>query len=171
MPRHGNLEALYLPYKPKRRTRATAARERGLQPLADVLKAQKPLGKSKAELLKPSSSRTRMYRTPTRAPRRLDIIAEEWCDDAETRLWMTKEVRSRGRVVSQVKRGKKEEAAKFDTYLDTVEKATKIPSHRMLAMLARRSRRPAARGSGTGTGGRQLRSRQLKQRPRAESPV
>ena len=65
----------------------------------------------------------------------MDIIAEEWCDDAPTRLWMAKEVRSRGRVVSQVKRGKKEEAAKFEAYLDHREAATKIPSHRILAML------------------------------------
>lgn len=130
------LEALYLPYKPKRRTRATAARERGLQPLADLLKAQKPLGKSKAELLKSFVKPDKEVPDATSALQgALDIIAEEWCDDANTRLWMTKEVRNRGRVVSQVKRGKKEEAAKFDAYLDHREAATKIPSHRLLAML------------------------------------
>lgn len=130
------LEALYLPYKPKRRTRATIARERGLQPLADLLKAQKPTGKSKADLLKSFIKPDNEVPDATTALQgALDIIAEEWCDDANTRLWMTKEVRSRGRIVSQVKRGKKEEAAKFEAYLDHRESATKIPSHRFLAML------------------------------------
>ncbi len=130
------LEALYLPYKPKRRTRATVARERGLQPLADLLKAQKPLGKSKAELLKSFIKPDKEVPDGDAALQgALDIIAEEWCDDAPTRLWMAKEVRTRGRVVSQVKRGKKEEAVKFEAYMDHREAATKIPSHRLLAML------------------------------------
>lgn len=130
------LEALYLPYKPKRRTRATIARERGLQPLADLLKAQKPTGKSKTDLLKSFIKPDNEVPDATTALQgALDIIAEEWCDDANTRLWITKEVRSRGRIVSQVKRGKKEEAAKFEAYLDHREAATKIPSHRFLAML------------------------------------
>ena len=130
------LEALYLPYKPKRRTRATIARERGLQPLADLIKAQKPLGKSKSDLLKAYvQPNQEVPDIETALQGALDIIAEEWCDDAPTRLWMAKEVRSRGRVVSQVKRGKKEEAAKFEAYLDHREAATKIPSHRILAML------------------------------------
>lgn len=130
------LEALYLPYKPKRRTRATIARERGLQPLADLLKAQKSTGKSKNDLLKSFIKPDNEVPDATTALQgALDIIAEEWCDDANTRLWMTKEVRSRGRIVSQVKRGKKEEAAKFEAYLDHREAATKIPSHRFLAML------------------------------------
>ena len=130
------LEALYLPYKPKRRTRATVARERGLQPLADLLKAQKALGKSKADVLKSFVKPDKeVPDADTALQGALDIIAEEWCDDAPTRLWMAKEVRSRGRIVSQVKRGKKEEAAKFEAYLDHREAATKIPSHRLLAML------------------------------------
>lgn len=130
------LEALYLPYKPKRRTRATVARERGLQPLADLLKAQKPLGKAKADVLKSFVKPDKEVPDATTALQgALDIIAEEWCDDAPTRLWMAKEVRSRGRIVSQVKRGKKEEAAKFEAYLDHREAATKIPGHRLLAML------------------------------------
>ncbi len=91
------LEALYLPYKPKRRTRATVARERGLQPLADVLKAQKSLGKSKADVLKAFVNAGKEVPDAAAALQgALDIIAEEWCDDAPTRLWMTKEVRSRG---------------------------------------------------------------------------
>ena len=130
------LEALYLPYKPKRRTRATVARERGLQPLADLLKAQKPLGKAKADVLKGFvKPDLEVPDADTALQGALDIIAEEWCDDAPTRLWMAKEVRSRGRIVSQVKRGKKEEASKFEAYLDHREAATKIPGHRLLAML------------------------------------
>ncbi len=130
------LEALYLPFKPKRRTRATVARERGLQPLADMLKAQKPLGKSKNDVLQKFVDAGKEVPDAAAALQgALDIIAEEWCDDAPTRLWMSKEVRSRGQIVSHVKRGKKEEAAKFEAYLDHRESAAKIPSHRLLAMM------------------------------------
>ncbi len=136
MPRYGYSRSLVSTLQPKRRTRASVARERGLQPLADLLKAQKPLGKSKTDVLKSFVKPDQEVPDAASALQgALDIIAEEWCDDAPTRLWMAKEVRSRGRIVSQVKRGKKEEASKFEAYLDHREAATKIPSHRLLAML------------------------------------
>lgn len=130
------LEAIYLPFKPKRRTRATIARERGLQPLADLLLAQKNLGRSKQTVLEKFVSADKEVPDAGAALQgALDIVAEQWCDDTETRLWMAQEARARGRVVSQVKRGKKEEASKFEMYLDYREPASRIPSHRLLAML------------------------------------
>ncbi|MGN6546115.1 MAG: Tex family protein [Aureliella sp.] len=130
------LEAIYLPFKPKRRTRATAARERGLQPLADLLLAQKNLGRPKQAVLeKFVNPGLEVPDVGAALQGALDIVAEQWCDDTETRLWMAQEARARGRVASQVKRGKKEEASKFEMYLDYREPASKIPSHRLLAML------------------------------------
>ncbi len=75
----------------------------------------------------------------------LDIIAEQWSDDPPTRLWLAQQARSRGRVVSQLKRGKKDEENKFEAYVDHREPAAKIPSHRLLAMLRGRIGRAFAR--------------------------
>ena len=131
------LEALYLPFKPKRRTRATIARERGLQTLADLLLNQKVLGRPKHEVLKQYVNLELDVPDPATALQgALDIVTETWADQATTRTWLAKEARSRGRVTSQVKRGKKEEAAaKFEMYCDFGESAAKIPSHRLLAVL------------------------------------
>ena len=130
------LEAIYLPFKPKRRTRATIARERGLQPLADLLLSQKALGRPKQEILKQYVNLELEVPDATTALQgALDIVAESWADQATTRTWLAKEAKSRGRVTSQIKRGKKEEAAKFEMYHEFGEPAAKIPSHRLLAML------------------------------------
>jgi len=130
------LEAIYLPFKPKRRTRATVARERGLQPLADLLLGQKALGRPKQDVLKQYiNPELEVPDAATALQGALDIVAESWADQATTRTWLAKETKSRGRVTSQVKRGKKEEAAKFEMYFEFGEAATKIPSHRLLAML------------------------------------
>ncbi len=130
------LEAIYLPFKPKRRTRATIARERGLQPLADLLLTQKAIGRPKQEILKQYVNLELEVPDPATALQgALDIVAETWADQATTRTWLTKEARLRGRVTSQVKRGKKEEAIKFEMYHEFGEPAARIPSHRLLAML------------------------------------
>jgi uncharacterized protein len=130
------LETIYLPYKPKRRTRATVARERGLQPLADLLLQQKSLGRSKQDVLKQFvSTELDVPDVETALQGALDIVAEQWSEDTTTRNWMAKEARTQGRVASQVKRGKKEEADKFEMYVDYAEPAAKIPSHRLLAMM------------------------------------
>jgi protein Tex len=129
------LEAIYIPFKPKRRTRATVARERGLQELADILMKQAKLGSSKESLLKP------FVRPDGEVPDEdaalqgaLDIIAEHWSEDLETRVWLNQESFKHGRIVSQVKRGKKAEADKFAMYVDHHESVVRIPSHRFLAM-------------------------------------
>lgn len=131
-----SLEAIYLPFKPKRRTRATIARERGLQPLADLLLSQKVIGRPKQDILKQYVNLELEVPDPATALQgALDIVAESWADQAHTRTWLAKEAKMRGRVTSQVKRGKKEEATKFEMYFEFGEPAAKIPSHRLLAML------------------------------------
>ena len=132
------LETIYLPFKPKRRTRATAARESGLQPLADILRKQEPFLRSKNELL------DQYVNAEQGVPDReaalqgaLDILAEEWSERLETRQWLVSQARKFGKVVSKVKRGKKtaDEADKFAQYFDRAEAAARIPGHRILAML------------------------------------
>lgn len=130
------LEAIYLPYKPKRRTRATIARERGLQPLADLLADQSRLSRSKADILKSFVDPAKeVPDADTALQGALDIVAEQWSEQAEVRLWMTDQALSYGQITSQVKRGKKEEASKFESYVDHHEPVKRIPSHRLLAML------------------------------------
>jgi protein Tex len=130
------LEAIYLPYKPKRRTKATIARERGLQPLADLLFKQQSLGRSKQDVLQQFvNSKLDVPDPETALQGALDIVAEQWSEDASTRTWLANEAKTQGRVASQVKRGKKEEADKFEMYVDYQEAAAKIPSHRLLAMM------------------------------------
>ncbi len=130
------LEAIYLPFKPRRRTRATIARERGLQPLADLLLGQAKLKRSKQETLAAFVDPAKeVPDCETALQGALDIVAEQWSDDAATRAWLTDEAFARGQITSQVKRGKKGEAGKFELYVDHHEPAGKIPSHRLLAML------------------------------------
>ena len=129
------LEDLYLPFKPKRRTRATAARERGLQPLADLLLQQRTLGRSRSEILRPFVDPDKEgpdYHTALQGA--CDIVAEQWSEEVETRRWLSEQAHGFGRIHSQVKRGKKEDAAKFEMYFDHQEPVKRVPSHRLLAM-------------------------------------
>jgi len=130
-----SLEAIYLPYKPKRRTRATIARERGLQPLADILIRQVRLGKAKPEVLRPYVGKNpEVPDEATALQGALDIVAEQWSDDRETRDWLREQAMQFGKITSGIKRGKKEEAEKFELYADHREPVARIPSHRFLAM-------------------------------------
>ena len=129
------LELLYLPFKPKRRTRATAARKRGLQPLADLLLRQQPLGESRESIL------ARYVDPPNDVPDSdaalagaCDIVAEVWADDTDMRAGLLADALQSGQVTSRVKRGKKEEGQKFESYFDRREPIRRIPSHRFLGM-------------------------------------
>ncbi|QDV64012.1 Tex family protein [Crateriforma conspicua] len=130
------LEALYLPYKPKRRTRATIAREKGLQPLADLLLKQTRLPKSKSQVLQDFVDAQRDVPDADAAlAGALDIVAEQWSEDPSVRQWMVEKGTKYGQITSAVKRGKKDEAEKYEAYLDRSESAARIPGHRLLAML------------------------------------
>ena len=132
------LEVIYLPYKPKRRTKATVARERGLQPLADLLIQQEKLSQSKQATLKQFvNSDKDVPDTDTALQGALDIVAEQWSEIAESRVWLVGQAMQFGKVTSKVKRGKKtaEGAEKFEQYFDRQESAARIPGHRILAML------------------------------------
>lgn len=129
------LEDLYLPFKPKRRTRATAARERGLQPLSDLLLQQRTLGRSRSDILRPFVDPDKEVPDEQAALQgACDIVAEQWSEEVETRRWLSEQAHGFGRIHSQIKRGKKEDAAKFEMYFDHEEPVKRVPSHRLLAM-------------------------------------
>lgn len=132
------LEAIYLPYKPKRRTRATIARERGLQPLADLLMTQQRLGQTKKSVLQPFvDPSNELPDTDVVLAGGLDIVAEQWSEDPEVRQWLFDKALQFGKVYSKVKRGKKtaDGATKFEQYFDRQESVARLPGHRLLAMM------------------------------------
>ncbi|YCK35112.1 Tex family protein [Actinomadura sp. ATCC 39365] len=125
------LEDIYLPYKPKRRTKAQIARELGLEPLADKLLGDPTLHPATvaAEFVTEGVADAAAALEGARA-----ILIERFAEDADLigdlreRLW------SRGRLVSKVREGKQEAGAKFSDYFEFTEPFTKLPSHRILAM-------------------------------------
>lgn len=129
------LETLYLPFKPERRTRATAARERGLQPLADLLVRQEKLNRSRTAVLKPFVNPEKGVPDEDSALQgACDIIAEQWSQHPPLRQWLLKYAQENGLIVSALKRGKQAETSKFEMYFDHREPVKRIPSHRLLAM-------------------------------------
>jgi uncharacterized protein len=129
------LEDLYLPYKPKRRTRATIARERGLQPLADRILAQAPSEPDRATLGAPFVDAAKEVPDLEAAfAGARDIVAETVSERADVRAALRDQALASGEWVSTVIPGKETEGAKFKDYFDLREKSAGIPSHRLLAM-------------------------------------
>ena len=116
------LEDLYLPYKPKRRTRATMAREKGLEPLAQLIFEQKPGVDPKIEASDEALAGAR------------DIIAEWINEDAKARGAIRQLYLEKGLFDSKVIKGKEQEGVKFKDYYDWQEPLKAAPSHRVLAM-------------------------------------
>ena len=129
------LEDLYLPFKPKRRTRATIARERGLEPLADALwtGALDDAGAAAAAVAYVSADREVPGPDEALAGAR-DILSERVADDAEHRGWVRELTRRKGTVTAKVTSGHGETVSKFQDYFDFSEPLTGIPSHRVLAI-------------------------------------
>ena len=128
------LEDLYLPYRPKKRTRAAMARERGLQPLADILLGQQRLGGTRKDAVKSFINPEKDVADEDAAIRgACDIVAETWAETPANRQWIVEQAQ-RGELVSIVKKGKAEEGSKFENYFDCHERVSKMPAHRFLAM-------------------------------------
>ncbi len=127
------LEDLYLPYKPKRKTRATVARARGLEPLAKIIMAQKEanLIARAQQFVQPDKE----VLTPDDAlAGARDIIAEWVNEDSRARARLRRLMYKEGEIASRQVKGKEEEGEKYRTYFDWSEQARKAPSHRILAM-------------------------------------
>ena len=128
------LEDIYLPYRPKRRTRATIAKEAGLEPLADLLLQQQSTAEPLAEAARYVSTEKGIVDVNAALAGARDIIAERVSDDATARAKLRDLYWSEGVVKSKVMSGKESEAAKFKDYFDWSEPVAKIPSHRLLAI-------------------------------------
>ncbi|MDB6090132.1 MAG: transcription accessory protein, partial [Gammaproteobacteria bacterium] len=135
------LEDLYLPYKPKRRTKAMIAREAGLETLATALLADASLDPQieAAKYLKPAFT-TENGENPgvPDAKAALDgarqVLMEQFAEDAELLGGLREHLQENGQLVSKVVAGKEEAGAKFRDYFDYREAISAIPSHRGLAL-------------------------------------
>ena len=128
-----DLEDLYLPYKPKRKTRASVAVERGLQPLADAL--QKQYKCSVEQLAMPFVNEAKGVENVDDAlAGARDIIAERVSEDIAARNRVRNIFRRSAMLSSKVVKAKEEEAGKFQSWFDWKENAMRAPSHRILAM-------------------------------------
>ncbi len=129
------LEDLYLPYKPKRRTKATIARERGLEPLADIIAAQKLTTGSPESAALPFVDPERQLPDVAAALAGAGhILAERLSDDADARGMVRRLTWDEGIVCSRVATDRVGSVTKFEMYYDYREPLKAIPSHRMLAM-------------------------------------
>ncbi|RKT18635.1 uncharacterized protein BX285_3064 [Streptomyces sp. 1114.5] len=131
------LEDIYLPFKPKRRTKAQIAREAGLEPLADTLLAdptQDPAALA-AALIENGSLNESVADAAAALEGARAILVERFGEDADLVGSLRERMWTRGRLVATVREGKKQDGAKFADYFDFAEPYTKLPSHRILAML------------------------------------
>ncbi|MCB8822568.1 Tex family protein [Microvirga rosea] len=127
------LEDLYLPFKPKRRTKAQIAKEAGLEPLADQLLAHSERDPKEAALAFVNPEKD--IATPEAALEGARaILVERFSENAELLGSLRETYWERGRLTSTVREGKKTDGAKFADYFDFAEPLTKLPSHRILAL-------------------------------------
>lgn len=127
------LEDIYLPYRPKRKTRATTAREKGLQPLADLLMEQKKID-IELEAVKFIDEEKGVKNFEEALAGARDIIAEFISENAEIRTQMRSLFIEKGTFQSKVIEGKEQEGIKYKDYFDWTEPVKSVPSHRILAM-------------------------------------
>jgi uncharacterized protein len=129
----GRLEDIYLPFKPKRRTKAEIAKEAGLEPLSELLLTQPQNDPQVA-----AAGFVDVAKQVADAAAALDgaraILVERFAEDADLIGTLREQVWSNGRVASTVRRGKKTEGEKFKDYFDFSEPLHKLPSHRILAL-------------------------------------
>ena len=128
------LEDIYLPFRPKRRTRAMIAKEQGLEPLADGLFQQQAAFDPSAEAAKYVSPEKGVTDAAAALAGARDIIAERVSDDAGARAKLRALYWQEAVVKSKVMSDKQEAGAKFKDYFDWSEPVGKIPSHRLLAI-------------------------------------
>ncbi len=127
------LEDLYLPYKPKRKTRASIAKEKGLEPLADIILRQQNIDvKSKAEQF--VSEEKGVVSAEDAIHGASDIIAERINEDAYTRSKIRNLFNKKAHIVAKVAKGMEDEGNTYRQYFDYDELLTKAPSHRILAV-------------------------------------
>jgi uncharacterized protein len=130
------LEDLYLPYKPKRRTKAMIARENGLEPLADAILADRA---ADPEALAAGFVTEAVADVKAALEGAREIVAERLVEDAGLKARLRGHMQEVARLVSEVLPGKEGEGAKFADYFAHSELWSKVPSHRALAMMRGRN--------------------------------
>jgi len=125
------LEDIYLPFRPKRRTRATIARERGLEPLAAIIREQK---EADVQGVATRFINDDVPTTDDAIAGASDIIAEWISEDEKVRKQLRRLFEREAVISSKVIKGKETEGIKFSDYFDWSEPLRKCPSHRLLAM-------------------------------------
>ena len=144
------VEDLYLPYRPKRRTRAGIAKEKGLQGLADYILAQKKGSDVRKEALKYVSEEKEVADAEAAIAGAMDIIAEQISDEARYRAWIREKTQAKGTIITAEKAqkktkdaeeketktpaGKKERRDVYEMYFEYEEALRRIPGHRVLAI-------------------------------------
>jgi uncharacterized protein len=135
------LEDLYQPFRPKKRTRATIAKEKGLEPLAELIFAQDPATDPVAAALsyvgheyEIENKKAKIENTEEALAGARDIIAERVSDDKNARARLRTLFQQGATIATKVMAGKEDEAAKFKDYFEWSEPLAKAPSHRVLAM-------------------------------------
>jgi uncharacterized protein len=128
------LEDIYQPYRPKRRTRAMIAREKGLEPLADLLWTQDPATDPAGGAAPFVNQEAGVESTDQALAGARDILAERVSDDTAARTAIRSLFATKGVLRSKVVPGAEVEGAKFKDYFEREEPAAKAPSHRILAI-------------------------------------
>ena len=126
------VDDLYRPYRPKRRTKATIAKEKGLEPLANIIILQmtdKSLEEEAKAFLNPEKEVNTVEEAIAGA---CDIIAESISDDADYRTWIREKTFKNGRIISKAKDAEAESV--YENYYDYDEAIAKLPGHRILAL-------------------------------------
>jgi uncharacterized protein len=129
----GRLEDIYLPFKPKRRTKAEVAKEAGLEPLADLLLTQ-PENDPQSVAVRFIDPDKQVADAAAALDGARAILVERFAEDADLIGALREQMWSNGLLTSSVRHGKKTEGEKFKDYFDFSEPLTKLPSHRILAM-------------------------------------
>jgi protein Tex len=134
------LEDIYLPFRPKKRTRAMIAKEKGLEPLADLLFERQtdpnadPKAEAKSYLVESEETDKAVVTVEDALAGARDILAERLNDDQTARTRMRELFLTKGTLKSRVISGKETEGAKFQDYFDWSEPGNAAPSHRILAI-------------------------------------
>lgn len=124
------VEDFYLPYKEKRRTKATVAKENGLFPLAQLIVKNTPSLEAEAEKYKNET-----FATVAKALQgAMDILAEAISEDAKLRSWLLSEVKQNSLLESRLKEQSLDEKKVFQIYYEFAEKVSELPNHRVLAL-------------------------------------
>jgi protein Tex len=129
-----NLEDLYLPFKPKKRTKASIAREKGLEPLALRILSQPLEGHPEKEAAAFISLEKEVKDAEDALNGAIDIVAEIIAERSDIRALVRDYFENEGIVISKVVEGKDVEPTKYELYYNFQEKVSKIPSHRYLAI-------------------------------------